>query len=514
VHVVDYDASAAVQYPALDPEPEADVHASKSDAQLLADPAFHRRNVYAIVMRTLAAFEKALGRRVAWGSRGHQLYVVPHAFADANAFYSREDRALLFGYFPARSRKRSKGREEPAGREEMVYTCLSHDIVALLSVFSLREVVGKILEIVADEHRLSRKATSGRAVLPRKILGFEELARSGLLGLAKQMGAELAIARGAALRRSVEITPSTKRYQDPEFMEPHRRGELLVAAVLRAFLHAWVERIESLGDVGQGMVDRERVVEDGADLADALLSMSIRALDYCPPLELEFPDYLSALLTADAELARDDGRWNLRRRLLESFASFGIHPASDPGGRGLWMAPEHEKLRYHRTHFESMQRDAQELFRFVWENHQELHVDLSAYTQVLSVRPCLRVAPDGFILRETVAEVHQTIDLEASELKSRGIRVPDGMPREQQVTLYGGSTLVFDEYGRLKFEIHKRLDDVSRQERRLAALWADRPLSLALTTSVGRSSTSSRLQRIHRLRASPSFATAPRGELL
>src|SRR4029453_16647214 len=69
---------------------------------LLEDPRFPAQNVYAIVMRTLARFEFALGRRVAWGFRGHQLNVAPHAFADANAFYSERDQALLFGYFPGR----------------------------------------------------------------------------------------------------------------------------------------------------------------------------------------------------------------------------------------------------------------------------------------------------------------------------------------------------------------------------------------------------------------------------
>ena len=40
-----------------------------------------------------------------------------HAFADANAFYSREHEALLFGYFPGREGK-------------TIFSCLSHDVVA------------------------------------------------------------------------------------------------------------------------------------------------------------------------------------------------------------------------------------------------------------------------------------------------------------------------------------------------------------------------------------------------
>ena len=68
-----------------------------SNQTILKNPKFHAQNVYAIVMRTLARFEFALGRRISWGFHGHQLKVAPHAFADANAFYSEDDQALMFG---------------------------------------------------------------------------------------------------------------------------------------------------------------------------------------------------------------------------------------------------------------------------------------------------------------------------------------------------------------------------------------------------------------------------------
>lgn len=55
---------------------------------ILTDPGFHVMNVYAIVMRTLARFEYALGRRVARRVEGHQLKVLPYGFAAANAFYT------------------------------------------------------------------------------------------------------------------------------------------------------------------------------------------------------------------------------------------------------------------------------------------------------------------------------------------------------------------------------------------------------------------------------------------
>ena len=118
VQVIDYDASAKVLYAPREPgKPSDDPFRHAPDAKLLRDPAFHAQNVYAISMRILARFEFALGRRVAWGFKPHQLKVAPHAFADANAFYSREHEALLFGYFPGRS-------------GNTIFSCLSHDVVA------------------------------------------------------------------------------------------------------------------------------------------------------------------------------------------------------------------------------------------------------------------------------------------------------------------------------------------------------------------------------------------------
>ena len=109
VQVIDYDASARALYRARKPGEglSDDPFKNASDETLLKDPAFHAQNVYAIVMRILARFEFALGRRVAWGFNTHQFKVVPHAFVDANAFYSRDSEALLFGYFPVETVTRS-----------------------------------------------------------------------------------------------------------------------------------------------------------------------------------------------------------------------------------------------------------------------------------------------------------------------------------------------------------------------------------------------------------------------
>ena len=484
VEVIDYDATHDTFYLPQPPPPveteDADPFEKYTDEQLETDPVFHRFNAYALVMRTLASFEFALGRRVGWGFYGHQLKIAPHAFADANAFYSEKDHALLLGYFP--------------GRKGMVFTSLSHDVVvhetthalvdglrerytepsspdqaafhegiadvvALLSVFSLRGIV----EMMID----ASTALRDRRLVDVKRLTEEALRDSIIFGLAEQVGEEIGASRGRALRRSLELLPSPAYLDQEEFLEPHRRGEILVAAVLTAFIRMWTRRLTALVE-DRVRVDRARAVEEGSDIADALLTSAVRALDYAPPVDITFGDYLSALVTADREIRPSDLRYELRSSVLESFGDYGIRPASgEPGG--YWSAAP-EDLNYGRTHFEGMQRDPDEVFHFLWENRAALGLDESAFTRVTSVRPCTRVGPDGFVLRETVCEYLQILEPFAKELAALEVESPEGMSPEQKLKLFGGGTLVFDEYGRLKFHVRNPLSS-ARQSERIKYLW-------------------------------------------
>src|SRR6185436_966099 len=119
VQIVDFDSTERVfrgshELPAsYEDEPKS---WQEGNASIQRDFRFHAQNTYALVMKTLARFEFALGRRIPWSFRTHQLKVAPHGMADANAFYSPEVEGLVFGYFTGKSRNQ-------------VFTCLSHDIV-------------------------------------------------------------------------------------------------------------------------------------------------------------------------------------------------------------------------------------------------------------------------------------------------------------------------------------------------------------------------------------------------
>jgi hypothetical protein len=173
-----------------------------------------------------------------------------------------------------------------------------------------------------------------------------------------------------------------------------------------------------------------------------------------------------------------------------------------------------------------MRTDKDEVFRFLWENQDKLKLREQAYTQILSVRPCTRVGEDGFTLRETVAEYYQVARLTPQELLRLKIELPDGWEEElkayrsasaarrakalgngevessadadELVTpLYGGGTLVFDDYGRLKYWIY---NDVfgDRQSARLDYLYR---AGLLRVGRGGARLSAARLSAVHRLRA-------------
>ena len=60
----------------------------------------------------------------------------------------------------------------------------------------------------------------------------------------------------------------------PEYREPHRRGEVLVAAMMRSFVRAWRAKMAP-GLRRRKALDLERVVESAASTADYLLTMAI-----------------------------------------------------------------------------------------------------------------------------------------------------------------------------------------------------------------------------------------------
>lgn len=520
--VIDYDSTTNHFYSPHIIEERDDPYAAANSIESLenlnGDPHFHAQHVFGVAAATLFEFERALGRHLNWGFKGgsHQLKIVPHAFREPNAFYSKEDEAILFGYF------------YPEGAKAPVFTCLSHDIVA-------HETTHAILDGLRSE--LTRPSSPDQAAfhegfadivallstlrsesLLQFALGFSEEAKGGkrkhktleptdrlplrqtmqkivgksfVLGLAEQLGAASGLSHRRALRRSiVELPPDPKHLSTLE--EPHSRGEVLVAAVLNAFLRVWEVRLAGKYKLAAEPtdpalakstdlkkvkekdieVDAWRVAEEGAKAAQHLLIMLIRGIDYMPPVHVEFKDFLMAVLTADWQACPDDSTYRYRDELTKAFAAFGIKPDNIEGAaEGRTFRLFDKPIRYARGNTEAMRWDRDGMFRFIWDNIEAFDLVDDVYTRVNSVRSVWRVAPDGVILRETVVEYYQLItQASVLDLKRYEIVVPAHLTYEDRFELSGGGTIILDEFGTVKYHITHRLRSW-RQRDRLATSW-------------------------------------------
>jgi hypothetical protein len=68
-----------------------------------------------------------------------------------------------------------------------------------------------------------------------------------------------------------------------------------------------------------------RLAQEAARTADRVLQMCIRAIDYCPPVDITFGDFLRGVITADLDFSPED-RESFRIVFIESFREWGIYP--------------------------------------------------------------------------------------------------------------------------------------------------------------------------------------------
>jgi len=335
-------------------------------------PQFHQQMVFAVAMRTIRNFERALGRLVLWaGDRNaakyspernftRRLRIYPHALREMNAYYSPSKRALLFGYF--------KYQESNADACTWVFTCLSQDIVAhetthaILHGMQQRSIEASNFdslafhEAFADIIALLQHFSMTNVVRHQLAQNKGSLREPGLLnGLALQFGH--ATGSHGALRYALQYLKSSATAANPqeyktigkpkklsETFEAHERGGFLVAAIFDAFVTIYEQKTADLFRLAHSgttstqdylsteLVDR--LASEAGKAADQVLRMCVRALDYIPPVDLHFGEYLRAIITADTDLVANDPM-RYRIAFVEAFKKRGI---TVPGC--ISMAPE------------------------------------------------------------------------------------------------------------------------------------------------------------------------------
>ena len=362
LEVVDYDPASQAFYPPVDLN-DSNLTAQDGLPPSESNPQFHQQMAYAVARMTISHFEQALGRKVLWSVKTFKekdgytdeyiprLRIYPHAMRDANAYYSPDKKALLFGYFPASST--DPGQNMPG---ETVFTCVCQDIVAHETTHAIIDGihprfiepsnmdVWALHEAIADIVALFLHFTYPEVLRSQIVRTRGDLENQSLLGeLAYQFGQ--AIGNYGALRSAIgRINPDTHKWEpaepDPKTIltatEPHDRGAIMVAAIFDAYLAIYKSRIRDLlriasggtgvlqpGEIHPDLV--ERLAQEATKTAKHMLQVCIRALDYCTAVDTDFGDYLRAIITADAELVTDDPH-NYRLAIIEAFRRRGIYP--------------------------------------------------------------------------------------------------------------------------------------------------------------------------------------------
>ncbi len=493
------------------------------------DPRFAQQMCYALTMTTYEQFRQALGRTPDFSfdarseEEGVKLRVRPHAHKEDNAYYDPDAGELCFGYTFAN--RKATGANQPGG---VVFTALSHDVVihemthALLdgmrSWFMLPtnpDVDGfheGFADLIALFQRFRYRPLVRRAI---ESMGGK-LTSHLLIDIARQFGETTGDGK-APLRLAFEHEggpddPVTDGKYAPD-LEAHDMGAVLLRAVFDAF--RWIYdnktvRLRALAPPPGHRMPAELIdllTIEAEKLAGQFLKILIRAVDYCPPVDLRLGEYLRAIITADFDLVPDDP-WAYRESFVRAFRRYGItvDAVSDLSEDALlWRPPERAldpvydlllgvqfgTLTVDLENRHALEERATRLGHYITDpDHPErlCYFGLAAPSVtrrieppvIESVRVLQRVGPDGTVNFDLVAEVVQR----RKSAKGRW--------------MHGGATVILDGMGFIRYLIVKNVSSKTR-EKRLDQFLRDKP-GYAVHFSDSRPAGAVRFKQLHRSR--------------
>jgi len=544
--VIDFDSSNGTYYEPVDLD-DGKILIQGGIDPTESDPRFHQQMVYAVAAETLQRFETALGRRIHWrlgeaegrGIKGARdgirvLLLLPHAMYRPNAFYSPQTHGILFGYFRASTTQ--PGRNLPG---QTVFTCLSHDIIAHETTHAIIDGIRKYFteptnidvpafhEAFADLVALFRhfahkevlldtlQKTGGwlyrdylnpeagideRDVTSDDVSGHRQpriqaqiAGPNPLIQLAQQFGQATGLRAG--LRSALSTRPNSDDIKVKT--EPHDRGSILVAAIFDAYFTIYMRRTANLFKIfraGGGSAYPEDLPGPLAEMlaaaasrtANDFFTICVRALDYCPPVDITFGDFLRALITAHYDTDPDDPE-GIRDAVMDAFRLRGIVAA------GAKFFSE-DALRWDRVRSDALKPIAKLVFgdpngltkeekningnilrEYVRANAKVLGFDMQRKgedIEVPSFHPTFRIGPDGGLKVDMVIEAVQT----------RFVKLDEDNDKLGEFPLRGGVTLLvahqpLDEHGRrpdpkIRYVIHNHLS-LERERRQRMTYFAN-----------------------------------------
>jgi hypothetical protein len=481
IAVVDYDVSRNTYYEPVDLD-DRFILIPNGLMPSESDPRFHQQMVYAVASSIIEQFEKALGRRIHWrrAERGPNtkrgwlpddiltLTLYPHAMFQANAFYSPEAHGILFGYFQVGGG--DVGNNLPG---QTIFTCLSNDIIVHETTHAILDGqrshfmeqtnpdVAAFHEAFADlaalfthfSHREvlidAIQRTGGRLYTPAlKGNSLGDLARTSwlqagdsdpnpLIQLAAQFGD--AMGQRLGLRSAIGKPKTMAELRDTT--ECHERGSVLVAAVFDAFFSVYLARAAAHFRIyrSAGGATREDLPNP---LADALCDEAIRtaneffqtcarSLDYLPPVDVTFGDFLRAVITSHIDFDALDQE-GVRNAWMQAFRRRAILPDDAPffSEDGLRWQQQRPQIEVKGLPFggplglnpQEIKQTKESLETFLEQDGNRKLIGLVPRIPyaIPSFHPLYRVDRNGAIRWDLVVEVVQTPDAPRNTYPVRG----------------------------------------------------------------------------------------------
>jgi hypothetical protein len=251
--------------------------------------------------------------------------------------------------------------------------------------------------------------------------------RNPLVDLAQQFGE--ATSRGKGLRSALDTPPNSTDIQT--VFEAHARGAILVAAAFDAYFTIYQRRTADLFRIyrsGGGQVSDDipmplarLLAGEAKRTAELFFDVCVRALDYCPPVDITFGDFLRAVITSDVDLHPMDES-GLRDAFMQAFRVRGIVPDGSSFFSDTAIAwPMVQGLApVRRLDFgdpNGLTRDQQDTCKAALQayvddpvNRRSLGFDETLPVSVLSFHSVFRINQDGSLRTDMVVEAVQERD--------------------------------------------------------------------------------------------------------
>ena len=266
--------------------------------------------------------------------------------------------------------------------------------------------------------------------------------------------------------------------------EPHARGAILVSAsVRRVSSPIYVQRTRDLMRIARAGGAVERDGDLHPDLAERLASEATRIAGHISSISASAPSTIARLSTCSSgnSCARHHRRFRPgagRSVRLSRGADQGLPTAGDHTRKVKsyseealrWCPPEVtgkslgpcEGLEYSILDLgqeaSAAERDKQNaiiLNAYATQNAQPLGLDRTAKIQVFSFHPIHRISPDGRVIVDFVVEF----------LQVREEPLDPSVEGGPMIAFRGGSTVIFDSKGHVRYVIEKSIGNQSRLEK-------------------------------------------------